>query len=182
MLKILLFLLAFASAAQAEDFYKGHPDNIPDWTARYFSPHEFASRGSGEVYISVELVAALDRVRAAVGHPIRITSGYRDAAWNVHVGGAPLSKHVEGIAVDINLHGLNDAQRYRLMWHLLDNGFTSYGSYRSTPSMLHADRRPSARIWRHGGGTYPDWFRAALADWGWQRTIGVTRKPVYPRR
>lgn len=43
--------------------------------------------------------------------------------------------------------------------------------------MLHADMRPKARIWRYGGGTYPLWFRSALADWGWERDRGATRVP-----
>jgi len=161
-------------------FFTGHPDHITDWKAIHFSPSEFASKGNGMLHISKAMVANLDRVRAAVRHPIRITSGYRDPAHNRRVGGAKFSRHVVGDAVDINLAGLSAQQRHVLMWHLLENGFTSFGSYTRSPNMLHADMRPNARRWHHGSGAHPAWFTRALTDWGWQRDVGITLTPSHP--
>lgn len=173
--------LALGTASLAEDaFFSGQPEQITGWTAEYFEPWEFASKGNGKVHVNKAMVAALDRVRAAVGHPIRITSGYRDPAHNARVGGAKYSRHVVGDAVDINLAGLSDQQRHILIWHLIAEGFTSFGSYSRSPNMLHADMRPLARRWHHGRGTHPAWFTRALTDWGWQRDLGATRAPTRP--
>ncbi|MEO0995795.1 MAG: D-Ala-D-Ala carboxypeptidase family metallohydrolase, partial [Pseudomonadota bacterium] len=102
------------------------------------------------------------------GRPIRILSGYRDPAHNRRIGGAPKSRHVVGDAVDIDLSRYDNWARYALVWHLIDNGFTSFGTYGDRPNMLHADMRPRAAIWRHGGGRHPDWLRRALAEWRWE--------------
>jgi len=79
-----------------------------------------------------------------------------------------------------NLAGLSAQQRHVLMWHLLENGFTSFGSYTRSPNMLHADMRPNARRWHHGSGAHPAWFTRALTDWGWQRDVGITLTPSHP--
>jgi hypothetical protein len=47
--------------------------------------------------------AVLEQVRAAVGRPITISSGYRCPALNVAVGGARDSAHLQGLAADINV-------------------------------------------------------------------------------
>lgn len=43
-------------------------------------------------------------IRAYVGHPIRINSGFRSAALNKRIGGAKTSQHVLGEAMDLDLH------------------------------------------------------------------------------
>ena len=47
------------------------------------------------------LAALLEQVRALVGAPIAISSGYRSPALNRAVGGAANSAHVLGLAADI---------------------------------------------------------------------------------
>lgn len=160
---------AATGAGAAEGFFTGYPHQITGWNARYFKPREFASNGNGWVRISKDLVSELDRVRAKLGQPITITSGYRDPAWNRAVGGARASRHLISDAVDISLRGHDDAERYRLAALLMQHGFTSYGSYGHIPNMLHADRRPVAATWHHGGGQRPQWLARAMLDHGWQR-------------
>jgi hypothetical protein len=46
------------------------------------------------------LADALEQVQALLGSPLSITSGYRCAALNAAVGGAPGSRHGMGLAVD----------------------------------------------------------------------------------
>lgn len=53
------------------------------------------------------LAALLEQVRAAVGLPIRVSSGYRCAALNRAVGGSPNSAHVNGLAADISVKDLS---------------------------------------------------------------------------
>lgn len=172
-----LVALTAGSAPADTGFYQGYPRQITGWTAQHFAPREFASKGNGKLRVTKRMVAALDRVRDVIGRPIRIISGYRDPEHNARVGGAKYSRHLISDAVDINLRGMSAAQRYTLMWHLLSQGFTSFGSYARSTNMLHADMRQKARVWRHGDGRYPSWFRQALADWGWTRDRGPTRVP-----
>lgn len=46
------------------------------------------------------LAAGLDEVRDLLGHPLRITSGYRCPALNEAVGGTARSQHSQGQAAD----------------------------------------------------------------------------------
>lgn len=52
------------------------------------------------------LAALLEQVRALVGAPIAISSGYRSPALNKAVGGAANSAHVLGLAADISMSKL----------------------------------------------------------------------------
>ena len=45
---------------------------------------------------------ALNEIRKGYGKPIIITSGYRCKELNTKVGGKPNSKHLKGLAVDLN--------------------------------------------------------------------------------
>lgn len=47
------------------------------------------------------VAAVLERVRALVGGPIVVSSGYRSPAVNKAVGGSASSAHVHGLAADI---------------------------------------------------------------------------------
>ena len=46
------------------------------------------------------LAEGLEKVRALLGGPIRITSGYRSPALNAAIGGAKNSAHMSGFAAD----------------------------------------------------------------------------------
>ena len=50
---------------------------------------------------AVELAAAFEALRAAVGLPLVVLSAYRTPAHNRAVGGAPNSQHVHGRALDL---------------------------------------------------------------------------------
>jgi uncharacterized protein YcbK (DUF882 family) len=59
----------------------------------------------------VILAQRLEQVRSQLGNrPIRITSGWRDMLTNQRVGGARLSRHLIGEAVDIVVSGLTPKQ------------------------------------------------------------------------
>lgn len=64
--------------------------------------------GSAEYKNIVLLIERLlDPIRARLGKPIRVTSGYRPPALNKAVGGSPTSNHRVGAAADI--HTGNDS-------------------------------------------------------------------------
>lgn len=54
-----------------------------------------------------ELAQYLETIRAAVGVPLRITSGWRDAGHNAAVGGVAHSQHLDGSAADLVPLGLS---------------------------------------------------------------------------
>lgn len=80
--------------------------------SRYFTLPEFACK-SGEPYppewVDTRLqkqAGVLDEIRDDYGHPIKVISGYRTAAYNAHLrehstGVAEHSQHVLGTASDI---------------------------------------------------------------------------------
>lgn len=43
-------------------------------------------------------------LRAHIGHPIKINSGFRSAALNKAIGGSTTSQHCKGEAMDLDLH------------------------------------------------------------------------------
>ena len=50
--------------------------------------------------------AVLQPLRDELGRPVSITSGYRSARLNAHVGGVPNSAHLNGLAADIHVDRL----------------------------------------------------------------------------
>lgn len=52
------------------------------------------------------LADTLEAVRALVGKPLRISSGYRSPAVNAAVGGSRTSAHLQGLAADFTVQGM----------------------------------------------------------------------------
>jgi uncharacterized protein YcbK (DUF882 family) len=95
---------------------------------------------------AVALARAFEALRAAVGQPLVVLSGYRTPGHNKRIGGAKASQHVEGRALDL---------RPPAGWtpdDLADMardcpGITGLGVY---PTFVHIDVRPATRLhtWR----------------------------------
>jgi uncharacterized protein YcbK (DUF882 family) len=67
----------------------------------HFSLSEFTCRcGCGETSIDLRLAQALEEIRARIGLPITIDSGFRCAKRNKAVGGAADSRNLIGQAAD----------------------------------------------------------------------------------
>lgn len=78
------------------------------WPLRHFDADELVKPERAEACsagawacIGALGAAILDPLRAAHGHPLRVTSGYRDPAANRAAGGSSTSQHVLGQAADI---------------------------------------------------------------------------------
>lgn len=104
----------------------------------------------GEFYLDPVSFDALQRVRRAVGRPIKVNSGHRCLFHNARVGGKPLSMH-KRVAFDVRLEG----HRLRdLLEAARKAGFRGFGYY---ATFLHVDMgRPrywitkgGAKIWKH---------------------------------
>lgn len=52
----------------------------------------------------------LDPLRAHLGRPVHVTSGYRSHRVNAEVGGEPTSQHLRGEAADIKVDGMTPTE------------------------------------------------------------------------
>jgi uncharacterized protein YcbK (DUF882 family) len=91
-------------------------------------------------FISCELVAGLEELRAIVGRPIRIVSGWRCRTHNRAVGGATRSQHVLGKAADLEQRLATPAQARAA-------GFRGIGT--RGPWVVHVDVRPAPATWTY---------------------------------
>lgn len=113
----------------------------------HFSVGEFADRSTGEVRVRRALVDGLERLRALHGTTLPIVSGYRTAAHNVAVGGAPLSAHLYGLAADVpGIFTWGEALSLQI--------FSGIGYVALTGLVAHVDVRDRAYPWEAvGDGT-----------------------------
>ena len=75
--------------------------------------------------------------------PIIINSGYRSLELNKKVGGAPMSNHLTGCAVDIRVAGIEQALRYAVI--LMDYADETKQDY----DELLIERSPHGNYWLH---------------------------------
>ncbi len=114
----------------------GQTMNELEWRWPHFKPEELACRHCGELPedIDVELMDRLEALRAIVGKPLRVNSGYRCRAHNVLVGGAPYSQHKK-LAVDLALGTHHPLSLYK---SAIDLGFLGIGL---GGTFIHLDMR-----------------------------------------
>ena len=104
----------------------------------------------------------LDPLRAALGRPLRITSGFRTPAVNEAVHGSPTSQHMLGEAVDIKADGLVAAQ---LLAVVVRSGLPFDQAIGYDPErgghvhLSFTTRRPNRRevLWAPASGGYRPW-------------------------
>jgi uncharacterized protein YcbK (DUF882 family) len=94
------------------------------------------------------LLEAFEVIRGKWGGPLKILSAYRTLAWNLRVGGANHSQHVEGRALDIApLEGFHkDSQDFHAFVRdaiKLTPQIKGLGCY---PWGCHIDTRPFSRL------------------------------------
>ena len=98
-----------------------------------------------QVTSALALLDCLDRLRARVGHPLRVTSGVRCPAKNARVGGVVGSEHTTGEAADLATPDAH--RRYALIHAALGLGISRLGI---GPTWVHvgiAERFPSRTPW-----------------------------------
>ena len=96
------------------------------------------------------MASVLEVLRAEVGGPIRVISGYRCHARNAKVGGAGLSQHVIGVAVDIQAEGHTGETLAALIEGLIALGKMpdgGIGTYPDRPRTCHYDLRKKPARW-----------------------------------
>lgn len=96
------------------------------------------------------LAYALEVIRAEVGEPVQVISGYRCAARNRAVGGAVHSRHLEGDAADIQVQGRTGRELRETIERLINAGRIpegGLGTYADRALTCHYDLRPMRARW-----------------------------------
>lgn len=108
---------------------------------------------------AVRIAATFEDIRQAAGNkPIYVNSAYRTSSYNRTVGGAKLSQHVLGRAIDIHHHALSAADLYAIIRRLDKNGkLPLLGGLGLYKTFVHIDVRARAASGRlalwFGSGT-----------------------------
>lgn len=122
------------------------------WTdVQHFQQSEFDSEdrpGSG-FNMKPRVVFMLDALRALLGRPFKVSSGFRTPEHNRAEGGAPQSGHLTGEAVDIRTQGWTERQRCDLIIYALKLGFTGIGIAKT---FIHLDVKARRASWRYVNG------------------------------
>ena len=113
---------------------------------KYFKREDFDCQETGENRMEDEFIKKLDLLRSDLGWAMVVTSGYRDPSHSAEIvkpnGGG---YHTKGIAADSKVVG--GKQRYELIQHALELGFTGVGAARS---FVHLDtREDTAMLWTY---------------------------------
>lgn len=100
-----------------------------------------------------KLAQTLQAIRDKLGKPIRISSGYRDPAYNKAIGGKPKSQHMEGRAADILVARTSMEVVHDLILEMYRKGELPYlgglGWYPDhNPPFVHVDVRPTTKLIR----------------------------------
>lgn len=116
--------------------------------------------------INPQLAQKATAIAQAMNVQLTITSAYRSPEYNRRVGGARLSAHTRGNAIDIVQSSFTQAQRAQFIQLAVQQGLGGIGVYNS---FTHIDTE-SARAWGPNGSrsslpTFP-WAVAALQQAG----------------
>jgi len=112
-----------------------------------FKLSEFMSDGDPEQpstqavrYLTQLCKEVLEPLRAFMGKPVQITSGFRSPAHNARIGGAKNSLHTTGMAADIAVGGIPEQIKVAAFLSKLDD-VGGIGLYEAK-GIVHVDVRP----------------------------------------
>ena len=94
----------------------------------------------------VRLALLAQEARDRIGRPFFITSWYRPPEINARVGGASMSRHIIGDAIDFYCDGLTGQQLYWALDPWWPGGLGRYSRY---PYLCHLDARGERARWLH---------------------------------
>lgn len=117
------------------------------------------SKGSTE-RLKPELLDRWQQTLNRFGRSVPIVSGYRDPDKNKAAGGASKSRHLHGDAIDVDVSGMPQQERVRLIQEARAAGFTGVGVYKNS---LHFDLGGD-RAWGpdHSSKSLPSWAAEAV--------------------
>lgn len=92
-----------------------------------------------------KLAIQLEALRASIGKPLSVNSGYRCPAHNKAIGGAKASQHMQGTAADLSSRAVGPgsiARHAEKVAAFRDGGIGTY------PYFTHVDVRSGAARWK----------------------------------
>lgn len=129
------------------------PDDWSQWPCKWFKPFEVRDRRTGEVKTTVEFLAWMDKLRDAVGEPLKVNSWYRAPASNAAVSSTgQTGAHTTGLAVDL---AVSHALAHRVVILALEMGCKRIGMRQhgdASRRFVHIDLapgKPSPRFWTY---------------------------------
>lgn len=116
-----------------------------------FKASEFACHHCGENKIDQKVIDLCQKIRDALGVPVRVNSGYRCAKHNAAVGGVRGSKHTLGMAADLS-SSVNARDMFDKVKQLQAKGEIpelGYCILYKRKNFIHVDiaKRPSGNMW-----------------------------------
>ena len=118
----------------------------------HFTEEEFQCKCCGQQHlISTDLLNELELLRTHFDAAVLIISGYRCAAHNKEVGGAPNSQHMQGIAADIKVFHDGVQVSPRVVADYLENKFSDSHGIGRYPTWTHFDVRGNKSRWGSNG-------------------------------
>ena len=116
-----------------------------------FKALEFACKHCGQNMIKQDVLNLCQKIRDALGVPVRVNSGYRCPAHNASVGGVRNSKHVLGMAADLcssagAIEMFDTVKKLQARGELPELG---YCILYKRKNFIHVDiaKRPSGNMW-----------------------------------
>lgn len=94
----------------------------------------------------LRIARAADEIRARLGSPLKVISGFRSAAYNRCIGGASQSLHMQGLALDLAPVSASVAELWEVARQARRDGvfFGGIGRY---GSFVHVDARGYLADW-----------------------------------
>jgi hypothetical protein len=98
----------------------------------------------------IRIAEEAQKIRGMLGdRPMRVHSGYRDSVTNARVGGAKLSQHVQGGALDFSIPGVD----VMTIYNKLNDSWPGGLAYSRSMGFVHIDIRNQGRArWAYTGG------------------------------
>ena len=113
--------------------------------SKNFKVKEFAcSDGSDPIFIAMELVDVLQKVRSHFGKAVTITSAYRTPSHNKKISGTTFSQHLYGMAADIKVKDVSPKKVAEYVEKLMpkSGGIGIYDTF------THIDVRSTKSRWK----------------------------------
>jgi hypothetical protein len=174
--------VASADARTPFDDYLQPANFVDVGTQRQASPasasgsisYDHPDRGAWDKNLDPRIVEAAQRMSGTLGG-MQVNSAYRDF---VPPGGAKNSRHMQGMALDINIAGMTDQQKAAVVQAAREAGFNSIIGYDSDKH-IHVEMVPDGygrpEGWNNGTygmwngsagniGNAPGWFREAVSS------------------
>jgi len=121
-----------------------------------FALHEFKCRDGSVVPEELienvkELAENLQVLRAHIGKPIIVISGYRSPKYNRKIGGARKSQHMKATAADIVVPGMKPDEVREEILQLIKDGKMKKGGVGRYTTFIHYDVRGWNARWSGSG-------------------------------